>query len=349
MTLRYQVESVKFSRYLIVWLLIFLSSSILSYIYSHQGSIEEQALIESFRTVLLLFSLFYIFSIDGAVRVARYAMLSVVIFSVLMNVLDFVMPMFSKVPGRAAGLYVNPTISGAMIVLAMVLSITVVTRYLRLAFCLFVGVGVFITFSRGPWLFWVIAMTGLGMIGALEVGRKMKPLVVPVISLLAGGLVFIFLTGGAIEFFTMTGLDSYLTPITLSRIGGSGAAFTDYSTATRADVVARAWTVFAENPWFGSGLGIDQRWTVGSHNTFLRLAAEGGLLRLSIFIGLLVILWRMTDGIGRVTLAVYAASCLTSHSNLQEPSFLIVLALISMSAKEQVSKVKQNTVHQYVT
>lgn len=334
MALRYQVESVQFSQYMIVWLLLFLSSSIMSYIYSPQGSIEVQALTESFRTVLLLFSLFYIFSIEGAVRVARYALMVVVVFSVLMNILDFIVPMFSKVPGRAAGLYVNPTISGAMLVLAMVISISVVPRYLRLAFCFFVGIGVFITFSRGPWLFWVIAITGLGMVGALEIGHKIKPLVVPVISLIAGGLVFIFLTGGAIEFFNMTGLDSYLTPVTLSRIGGSGAAFTDYSTTTRADVVARAWDVFADNPWFGAGLGVDQSWSVGSHNTFLRLAAEGGLLRLSIFIGLLMILWRMTDGIGRVALAVYTASCMTSHSNLQEPSFLIIIALICMSANE---------------
>ncbi len=337
MALRSRNEAVKFSRYLLIWLMLFLSSSIISYIYSPQGDVEKQALIESFRAVLLLFSLFYIFTLDDAVRVSRIALLSVVLLSVPMNLIDFVMPTWSKVSGRAAGLYVNPTISGAMLVLAMVLSIPVVVRNMRVIYCLFVGVGVFITFSRGPWLFWVIAITGLGYIGAFDISRRMRPLIFPALSLLAGALVFAMLTGGAVGFFTMTGLDSYLTPGTLARIGGSGAAFTDYSTTTRADVVAKAWDVLADNPLFGAGLGVDKNWVIGTHNTYLRMASEGGLIRLAIFIGLLVVLWRTTDDVGRVALAVYSASCLTSHNNLQAPAFILVIALIAISNNKAIN------------
>lgn len=96
-----------------------------------------------------------------------------------------------------------------------------------------------------------------------------------------------------------------------------------------------AWDVFANNPWLGGGLAYDQSWQVGAHNTYLRMAAEGGILRLAIFIGLLVVLWNATDSIGRVALVVYAASCLISHDNLRQPALLLILALIATTTKRQ--------------
>ena len=44
---------------------------------------------------------------------------------------------------------------------------------------------------------------------------------------------------------------------------------------------------------------------------------------------------KIGGGVGRVTLAVYAASCMTSHSNLQASAFLLIIALIAVSKSNQ--------------
>jgi len=318
-----------------IWLCVFLGNSIFCFLYSGQGEIEVQALTKSFEVVALLFSFLIIFSGDDAISTIRKALVMVVLFSVVMNFIDFLTPMWSKVPGRAAGLYENPTIAGKMLVLAMVASIPLIPQKIRLIFCAFVGLGVFITFSRGPWLLWGLAMAGLASTGYFIFSARIFS--VTFVSLLSGFIIYSALTGGILDIMTAIGLDEYLTTGTYARLGG-GTAFTDYSTATRAAVAAKAWSVFAENPWFGAGLAVDQGWVTGSHNTYLRMAAEGGIIRLAIFISLLVILWKMTDNIGRVLIIVYSVSCLTSHDNLQQPALLVIISLIvTLSNPENIA------------
>jgi len=324
----------KISNNYIIWLILFLANSIFSYLYSMQGKVEDQALIEGFRAVALLFSFYVIFSTnEDAQGMLRLAMFVVILISVPINMIDFVHPIWSRVPGRAAGLYVNPTISGAILVIAMVISVSVVPYKIRLFYCAFIGVGVLLTFSRGPWLFWVIAVTALAYTGHIRVGRKGLSIVIA--GLFSGLIVYGALTGGVLEYFTKTGLDAFLTQDTLSRIGGSGSAFTDNSTSSRVVVAEKAWLVFAENPWLGAGLGVEQNWSVGSHNTFLRMAAEGGILRLALYIWLFLFLWNMTDKLGKVTLIIYFFSSLTSHNNLQSPVFLMFLAFIATTTNNE--------------
>jgi len=317
----------------VFWLWVYLCNSIICFLYSPQGDIEVEALHETIRVSVLLFSFFIILQGDRAIHVSRLALIVVIIFSVIMNVVDFIMPLWSKVPGRGAGFYVNPTISGKMLVLMMVGSVPLIPQKIRLAYCVFVGVGVLVTFSRGPWFLWLIAVIGLSMTGYLQTGRKGISIIV--VSFLSSFILYSVLTGGFLDLLTVTGTDEYLTRGTLARIGGSGSAFNDLSTETRAATAAKAWAVFAESPWLGAGLGHDQKWSVGAHNTYLRLAAEGGLFRLGVFIGFLVSLWFMTDNIGRIVLVVYAASSMTSHNNLQSPTMLVFLALIAVLSKKK--------------
>ncbi|MDH5570287.1 MAG: O-antigen ligase family protein [Gammaproteobacteria bacterium] len=318
-------------RLFIFWIWAFVCNSIVCFLYSPQGNLEVEALYESIRVSVLILSFCIILQGDSAIRLSRLAFLIVLLFSVAMNIVDFTMPMWSKVPGRAAGLFVNPTIAGKMLVLMMVVGLPLVPRKIRLAYCALVGVGVLVTFSRGPWFLWLIAIIGLSVSGHLESSRKAMSIII--VSFLSGFVVYNALTGGFLDILTATGLDEYLTRGTLARLGDNGTAFSDNSTVSRAAAAAKAWAVFSEYPLFGAGLGHDQGWTVGAHNTYLRFAAEGGIFRLGIFIGLLVVLWYIADSIGRITLVVYAASSMVSHNNLEAPPLLLILALIVASSR----------------
>lgn len=315
---------------LTLWMWVFLINSITCFLYSSQSEVAEQALIESFSTAVLLFSFLILIQANNGINIARFALFCVVIFSVVMNGIDFFTPMWTKVPGRAAGLYINPTISGSMLVMAMVASIPLVPPKLRMLYCSFVGIGVFLTFSRGPWLFWLLAFISLTMSKHIFIGRKW--LSIGIAFTVSGFVLYGVFSGGILSMFSSSWFEEYLTPGTFARLGGSGGIFSDYSTTSRVNVAYEAWEVFANNPWFGAGLGYDKEWVLGSHNTFLRLAAEGGLFRLSIFLWLLMLLWRLTDSIGKVALLVYIASCFTSHNNLQAPAVLIILAIVALSA-----------------
>lgn len=167
-----------------VWFWLFTCSTIICFFYSSQGQVEVQALIANIEMIVLFYSFLVLFQINGAIHTIRLALLLVVIFSVVMNIIDFISPAWSAVPGRAAGFYQNPNVAGLNMIMAMLASIPLLPRRLRLFFCIFVGLGVFLTFSRGAWLSWIIALGGLAAIGYLNIGRKNFSIIF--ISLVAG-------------------------------------------------------------------------------------------------------------------------------------------------------------------
>ena len=91
------------------------------------------------------------------------------------------------------------------------------------------------------------------------------------------------------------------------------------------------------------GLGVDRNWDVGAHNTFLRMAAEGGIIRLLVFVSLLIILWKSTDKNGKLLLVIYIASCLTSHDQIRDPAIVIYLMLIYSSLTNKNSILHKET------
>jgi len=318
----------------IVWLFVYLCFSIINYMYSSQSEAAEQALIVNIEMIGLLLAFLIIFQHDDTIRFVRLSLLLVVIFSVAMNYIDFFTPTWTRVTGRAAGLYENPTITGKVLVLAMVTSVPLLPQKFRLPYCLFVGTGVLITFSRGPWLFWFLALLGLTVTGCLVF--KHKKIFVLFAGFLSAILLFILFTGVLLDYLSASGFANYLTPDTLIRLGAGGSAFADDSTGSRFDAALRAWSLFQDNPWLGAGLGYSMEVSeVGPHNMYLAMAADGGLLGLGIFVYLLFILFRMGDNIGKVLTIIYAASSLTSHNNLEQPALLVFIAFIVVTCKPE--------------
>ena len=329
-------------RFVIAWINLYICNTTMCFIYSNQGEVEVQALVETVEICALIIAFLVLFQSKSADRLCRMALLLVVLISVPINFYDFVFPAWSKVPGRAAGLYANPTISGTMIVLAMAASVQIVPRHLRLVYCCFAGLSVLVTFSRGPWLFWELAVGGLAWIGSIEFVRK-NYLTFLFTSILVTFVIVSILSGGFVVAFNATGLEKYLTPSTYDRLGGGGNAFGDYSTISRVLAAEEAWKVVENNPWMGKGLGVDRNWDIGAHNTFLRMAAEGGILRLLVFVCLIIILWKSADKNGKLLLVIYIASCLTSHDQMRDPALVIYLMLIYSSLTNKNSILHKET------
>lgn len=330
--------------YFVVWIFVYLCYSIFNYLYSSQNSNAEQYLTTSIEMSVLLLSFLIIFQIDDSIRLVRLTIVLVVMFSVVMNLIDFITPMWSKVPGRAAGLYESPTNSGKMLVFMMVAGLPLIAQKFRLIYCMFIGIGVLITFSRGPWLLWGVAMLGLASTGYFVFARKLAGIFF--VGVLCFAILFLLLTGGMLEYLRAFGLVDYLTPNTLARLGASGQAFVDISTESRVDVAKKAWAVFQNNPWLGAGMGYTRGgWGIGigPHNMYLTLAAEGGLLGVAVFLSLLAILFYTGDGIGKVITIVYAASSMTSHNNLEQPALLIILAFIVVTNKVESARLQIQT------
>jgi len=316
-------------RYLVIWLWLYLIHGILMFLYSSQHPAGLEILEMRVLNVALLGTFLMLLHLHpGMGRLAQQAILWTVLFSVLVNLADFVEPMFSQVDGRAAGFYINPNIAGRVLSLGMVAALPLVGPRLRLLFCLLVGVGVFITFSRSGWLNWAVGIVALTASGHLVFRHKWPGILF--FSLLSVGVIYSLVSGIALELLSALNLTQYLTPGTLARISGFESAFTDHSTNERARIAQYSWEVIQQHPLLGTGTDLLRWFTeIRPHNMFLLSQAEGGVPGLLMFLALLWLLWRNTDALGQALLAVYTFSSLFTHNNLEEPAILLILALIA--------------------
>ncbi|MDA8387638.1 MAG: O-antigen ligase family protein [Nitrospiraceae bacterium] len=317
---------------LIGWALLFMAMAAVSFVLMTGTSrVAMQVLITACEAMALLvmFSLFL--QDERSARVAAYAVFLVVVFSVVMNYVDFANLFggavhLSIVHGRAAGLYENPNISGQALAMGMVLSASLVPKRLRWLFCLFVATGVVLTFSRGAIILWMIAVLGLAW-ADMFVLRRMTS--VAVMGLLVIALTAALTAGGWVGAFRAAGLGSYLDADTSSRIGQSFLDQRDYSSRARLAVAQRGLELFLERPFFGWGIGSTQDLYSGvsTHDMFILLGAEYGIIGVLIFCALIWVLWRAhTEHSGLIAL-LYGVAGLFSHNNLEASSVMVVLAL----------------------
>lgn len=347
-----QMVEVRFPKIFLIWVIAYVSYIILNYVYSSQSVVATDILIQQVETIAVLISLALIMTIDNGINTARVIILTVVVFAVVLNFIDFIMPSWSNVPGRAAGLYVNANTAGKVIVLAMVASIQMIPSRLRLMFCLYVGLGVLLTFSRSSWLLWAFCVIGLAITGHLSFRHKRFGFAL--VAMFSAFTVFSLITGGVVHLFESAGINAYLTDNTLSRLGGGGSVFKDDSAASRMIAASMAFDVFQDHIWFGQGIGFTREWaySVMPHNMYLITAAEGGIIGLILLVWFFGLLWRMGDKIGKLLVAGIAFYSFFSHTMLTQPSILVFFALIVASYRPYQSEATsaddtQNTSYHY--
>jgi hypothetical protein len=287
--------------------------------------------------LLMVFFLGFVFSITRTAAYERVFPVLAVLVPCLVLV-DSHMPGLlypistaGTVPGRAAGTFINPTIASEVILLGALLACGVVTKRARLPLFLLAGAGVVMTFTRSAIIAWVLLYIYL-------LTRQILPKSVLIIALVALGIPA-----------SMGGLETYLS--NRSDIAGgidniearlnffSSGDVRDDSAQERLAVLKSSWELFLENPVFGAGAAVTEvrstHWPhgVGPHNQFMVLAAEYGLIGISFWVFMAIILWRgryfQDEAIQRAVFFLFLYMTMFTHNMLDAPYWLTTFALAS--------------------
>jgi O-antigen ligase len=213
---------------------------------------------------------------------ARIGFILAGIIGTVANIYEFFNPMIFgglNETGRPAGFYVNANNSGAGLMQSLLIGTTLLRPAYRIPYALLIGAGVFITFSRGALMAWLITMAIFVVSG-----------VFPRQNLITWGVALMFLMPIAGSFIDMdqlqdAGLLNSNVTERLSQTSG-GEEVKDDSTLARLAVVAMAWKMFVAHPMIGNGIGSTLSLDVGNlvehpistHNMYLYFLADHGII-----------------------------------------------------------------------
>jgi O-antigen ligase len=311
------------------WLAFYLVYVTFEFLRSAQDPVAIQRFITSAEAILLAGAFVLLMVGPRRFRLVVAAMALLALFAAAVDILDFVDPTFSKVPGRAAGLYANPNTAGNFIALAMVGGMSLLPRRLRLIYVLACGAGVFVTFSREAWIIWALAIVSLGWQGYFGNGRRRKPMIVLTILIGVGFSALLF--GGQVgSWMAESSLQSYLTPNTAARLGIDASVLSGGAADQRQSLVDDSLREAAKAPWLGHGLGYTREWQyrVPPHNMYLLFFVEGGVIGLAVYVALMFLLWRTGIGIGQVVALQIIVSSFFSHNHLGQPAIVMMMAFV---------------------
>ena len=315
----------------VLWACTLIMLYLFSFIFvSDSGPEALQELITSSEALVLLIVFALLLRDRGAFRAGTSALVAVAIFAVILNYFDFftrgsVVPL-SIVPGRAAGMYVDPNSGGYCLVFAMVLSAWILPRKLRLLYCMFIATGVLLTFSRASIILWAVAVFSMAWCGWFGLSRAISVVSAGSLILIAG----VALTSGVLaEYAIQAGAGKYLDSNTLPRIASSFITQDDESTKDRILVAKRGIDAFLKAPVLGNGIGAlkTREFQFEPHNQYILVAAELGVVGLGLILALMYLLWRNGTDVTRIIAITYGVGCLFLHVLLWMPAMPLTFAL----------------------
>jgi hypothetical protein len=229
---------------------------------------------------MLVFSKFYIVQLW-----TRYAILVISQLNLFNNLYELCNPLaFNGLneTGRPAGFYVDSNSSGDALILSMIFGIDLVNPKYRVPFVLLIGLGVFITFSRGALLGWLILMIFFTFMGVIPRNRLFWWSIILVIIITA-----LMQTGE--DLVNQLQLADLLNDNILRRLEeltSPSTSLQDDAAVARLKVVQLSWQMFTEHPFIGNGLGSTLHLDVGAlsdhdistHNMYLYYMADHGIL-----------------------------------------------------------------------
>jgi O-antigen ligase len=259
---------------LILWLLGYVLLSALWFLVSSQSARPWQELKNRVLAVIEILLFLLLFWHPNAVKLARRTLVAVVLLGVAFNVYELFVPMsFSQVLGRSAGLYRNPNFAGEALVLGMLLSVTVLKSQYRTPYVLLVGIGVFLTISRGGIMAWVFSVAGLLFMRGISSKDFVRS------GVIAFVLVILFILPRWDALLTTWEQTGVLNGNVMHRLTWltDPSGVQDASSWERKYVANQAWEKIADHPILGSGTGESYQAYTAPHNQYLALMIDHGL------------------------------------------------------------------------
>jgi hypothetical protein len=255
-----------------------------------------------------------IFDDPSALRITKRAVVVATLAGIALNIYDLMFPgTFSAIPGRAAGLYVQPNTSGIALVFGCLIGLSAIRgRWWREAFVLVSFIGVLVTFSRESIIAFGFVVLGESLAGRLSPRRLA----------VAGGV--------GLTLFVAFGMgNNFLSEkIASSENWSRLTSQSDDSAINRAHLAKRTLGAFEEAPLLGQGFGTTGFWgdDLPSHNYYLDLLADHGIIGIFLIPALLLSVGRRSWDFYTFA-AVFLVWSLFSFQVLDDASSLICLAI----------------------
>ena len=256
-----------------------------------------------------------IFDDPDVLKITKWAVAVATLVGVVLNIYDFMFPgFFSYYPGRAAGLYVDPNISGISLVFGCVIGLSAIRRpWWQEAFVLVSFIGVLVTFSREAILAFGCVMVCGNLAGQWRLRRMAVACGVGVALFVAFNMANNLLSE------KLASSDNW------SRLTSES----DPSARVRVNLAEQTLDAFEEAPLLGQGFGTTSFWDqgrIGSHNFYLSLLADHGIIGIFLIPTLLLSIGRKSwDFYGFA--AAFLGFCLFYHNVFGEVAGLISLAI----------------------
>ncbi len=246
----------------------------------------------------------------------------------------------ANLSGRPAGIYLDPNRAGGALILGMIFSIGVIPANFRLIYTLIIGFGVFITFSRGAIIAWLVVFAILLFQGSLKIRLTKNFVVGCIISLALLPLVGLSnLSGVELHSNNQERLETFF--------GGSAG-----EDSGRGGLAELARHKFIASPLVGYGTGADigaggEQGGKGAHNGYLKYMVENGFLG-GLFLPTLALAaaWKAKGQAKDVALPFMAFMLIWgffSHNILEERHILTVVALMAAMKKVEFVEMEKSS------
>jgi hypothetical protein len=182
--------------------------------------------------------------------------------------------LFSDIPGRGAGLYMQPNSAGMALVFGCLIGLTAIKHKLwRELFVLYVSVGVLSTFSREAVLAFIFLVFTASIARRVTASR---------VAITGGLLVAVAFTIGINN--RISSGEPLLSDDAWARVT---LQWSDSSTRDREDLLSKTLEKFEEAPLLGQGFGTTIFWEDDpAHNSYLDWMADCGILGVLVLPGL---------------------------------------------------------------
>ncbi len=333
----------------ILWCFGFIFVSLLWFVlFSASGELAFEELRKRLLAVIFLIAMAFIFSRNPTIHyLTRWAIFLAVLITVFNSIYEFFNPAaFNALGngGRVTGFYLNPNSNGCALILGMIFSVSILQPIYRLPFVYLVGIGVFLTFSRGAILGWLITVIIFTVAGVLHFNK--------ILYWILGIGTFIISLGSQWWQELLQNLD--LNANSLERIAwfqNISTSDSEDSADSRLEVAQLAWQMFMKHPFFGNGIGSTLTWNVeiSTHNIYLYYMADHGIIGVLILPVLVYGAIRHARGETKYIGLAFAVFILLwglfSHNVLEERYILILFSL--MAGMTEGSKLDQKLKLEY--